>query len=104
MRNRYSQATQATKDHSASQQNIQDDLDRWRDESPAAGRVTDLNEDSFKRAVGKGLRAVAEYRSELEDRVRRFPGSSVLVALGLGLVAGMALVRCVETYGFRRGR
>ncbi len=101
MRNRY---TEVTKDQSINQQNIQEDLDRWRDESPAAGRVTDLNEEKFKSAVGKGLRAVGEYRSELEDRVRRSPGSSVLVALGLGLFAGMALVRCVETRGFWRGR
>ena len=41
------------------QQGIQEDIDRWRDESPAAGRVAALNETKDKGSIGKRLRAVA---------------------------------------------
>jgi hypothetical protein len=95
--------TEEVKSQLTGHQGIQDDLDRWRDESPAAGRVSDLNEERVKTAVDKGLKAVAEYRSEIEDRVRRFPGSSVLMAGAIGVLAGLALTRCFETTGFWRG-
>jgi hypothetical protein len=81
---------------------IADDLDRWRGESPAAGRVSTLVEED-KWGIGKGLKAAAEYRSTVEEQVRKFPGSSILIAGACGLLFGFFLNQSVK-YGFRRVR
>jgi len=84
-------------------QAIADDLDRWRGESPAAGRVSTLVEEDKWGGIGKGLKAVAEYRSTLEEQVRRFPGGSILLAGACGLLFGFFLKQSIK-YGFGRDR
>jgi ElaB/YqjD/DUF883 family membrane-anchored ribosome-binding protein len=84
-------------------QAIADDLDRWRGESPAAGRVSTVVEEDKSGSIEKGLKAVAEYRSTLEEQVRRNPGSSILLAGACGLLFGFFLTHSVK-HGFGRVR
>jgi hypothetical protein len=84
-------------------QAIADDLDRWRGESPAAGRVSTVVEEDKSGSIEKGLKAVAEYWSTLEEQVRRFPGSSILLAGASGVLFGFFLNHLVK-HGFGRVR
>jgi len=83
-------------------QGLGDDLDRWRGESPAAGRVSTMTDDG-KGGIGKGLKAVSEYKSTLEHQVRRNPGSSILLASACGVLLGFFLTHSMRTV-FGRAR
>jgi hypothetical protein len=80
-------------------QEIVEDLDRWRGESPAAGRVATMAENETW-GIGKGLKTVSDYKSTLEQKVRRSPGSSILLAGACGALLGFFLMRT----GSGRGR
>lgn len=82
---------------------ITDDLDRWRGESPAAGRVSTLTDGNKVGGIEKGLKAVSEYKSTLEHQVRRNPGSSILLAGACGALLGFFLTHSMRT-GFGRDR
>lgn len=87
-------------EHVMERQGLTDDLDRWRGESPAAGRVSTMD-DKKVGGIGQGLKAVSEYKSTLEHQVRRFPGSSILLAGACGALLGFFLTHSMR-FGFGR--
>ena len=83
-------------------QGITDDIDRWRGESPAAGRASTMSDTEKWGGIGKGFKTVSDYKSTLEQQVRRSPAGSILLAGACGVLLGFFLTSM--RVGFGRGR